>query len=1062
MSIKATATDTANLTASASASTLVTGLTEGTGLITGEVYDDTTGLPLAGVDVRATINGVARETQTDLRGRFAIAGAAGAAAVRVTRSGFTVVERRLTVPDRGVVEMVDARLTPLAAGVDVEATLGRDVGDAQARATFASGALSANARMQVTALSAQGLRGLLPAGWSPVGVVDVAPAGLTVSGDLVVNAANAHGIGAGVLLAVATWDETAGAWRFIEASVVTQGSPLTARVPKTGQVVWLLPDSQPASPPVQTPGELLTGVANGPVLPTDAAVAVSPDPRIAVYAPGFDSLVSASIVTASPLSSGLILRARLVERYDFIDSPRITPEPFVEDLVFYQFPGTPASPSAVFTVSPSVAFEAASLAEGIISVELVSSSDASLALIGRDGGRVTSATGEAFTLAPDVTPVDIAARIEKVQPESLGLVLPASLEAIGALQLSLNGATLAQSGVLSIPRPQGLVDDTGIVVARLVEIAEATRLQFVAVGRLAGDTLVSDTAVNGLTMPLPGVRSGGRYVFLRITQPFGLAFGLVRGVTNALAPNALVTISTLPLVAISGPDGSYVVPALVGTNELSATDVTSFDAVTVSVAIVSGGRARVDLRIEALAPRVTSVTPSDGEGDVALTAPIVLSFSEPIAPASASAITLETATGDVIPGAIHWSDANRVATFRATDPLATNAAHRVRVTTALQDAGGRNAASEFTSTFTTIDLAPRPTPPAGSISATVPGASNRTTVSATQGTAGLRDEVKIFNLTKNTFQIALVNPDGSFAATLDAKTTDKLRIGITTPGGAQTNIDIARFSQENADGSITSTVDASGGVLFGPERDPHGRARGHVPRRGRRHDGLRRRSGVPGGADAAAEDAVTRSPAASRLDFGGAEPTQYVDVSIPGGSWRHRRRPVGRRRCRGDRRPHAHGDLRHGARDRRPDPHVVAALPGRARGGDLRHRQVVAADRGRLRTLPESESVCGHRVVGPGRAAGVLRHRAVARGAVVVVPVRRVRCLRGQGSEHLPAGAVGTRDGDAQHAATAHPGRRPHAGRSRGLRSQQRHRGVVLLPADGRAPGARDEGGVWR
>lgn len=340
----------------------------------------------------------------------------------------------------------------------------------------------------------------------------------------------------------------------------------------------------------------------------------------------------------------------------------------------------------------------------------MSSSGASLGLIGRDGGRVT-ATGESFVLSPDATLVDIAARIERVPPQSLGLTLPAVIEALGAVQLSLNGVTLGQSGVLSMPRPEGLVDDTGVVIARLVEIADATRLQFVAVGRIAGDTLASDTAVTGLATLLPGVREGGRYIFLRITQPLGLAFGLVRGVSNLPAPGALVTTSTLP--ARGNRRGRRAVrPCAHRHNELTATDVASFDAVTVSVAIADGGRARADLRIEALAPRVTSVTPVDGEGDVALAAPVVLSFSEPIAPASGSAIVLEATGGGAIATA-HCSGATgTVRDVRATDPLASKSPYRVRVTTALQDAGGRNAATEFASTFTTIDLAPRPTPPA--------------------------------------------------------------------------------------------------------------------------------------------------------------------------------------------------------------------------------------------------------------------------------------------------------------------------------------------------------------
>jgi hypothetical protein len=155
-------------------------------------------------------------------------------------------------------------------------------------------------------------------------------------------------------------------------------------------------------------------------------------------------------------------------------------------------------------VSPSVVFDAASLAEGVIGVELVSGGDVSLSLIGREGGRVSALTGETFTLAPDITPSDIAARIERLHLDALGLALPASLEAFGAAHLSLNGVTLAQSGVLAIPRPQALVDDTGLVLVRLTgdRRGHTTRVR----GRrpIAGDTIVSETAVTGLAASLPG------------------------------------------------------------------------------------------------------------------------------------------------------------------------------------------------------------------------------------------------------------------------------------------------------------------------------------------------------------------------------------------------------------------------------------------------------------------------------------------------------------------------------------------------------------------------------
>jgi hypothetical protein len=113
-------------------------------------------------------------------------------------------------------------------------------------------------------------------------------------------------------------------------------------------------------------------------------------------------------------------------------------------------------------------------------------------------------------------------------------------------------------------------------------------------------------------------------------------------VNGAVAPGVLVTTSSLPLVAISRNDGGYAVPALAGTNELTATDVSS-DAVTVSVAIVNGGRAWADLRVQALAPRVTSVTPSMAKA-MSLGAPVsfVLRADRHV---ERDGIALETASG---------------------------------------------------------------------------------------------------------------------------------------------------------------------------------------------------------------------------------------------------------------------------------------------------------------------------------------------------------------------------------------------------------------------------------
>ncbi|HEX4913045.1 MAG TPA: PKD domain-containing protein, partial [Vicinamibacterales bacterium] len=877
LSIQALATDTAGLTAAASATTIVISATAAAGLVTGEVYDDSTGLPLPGASV-AVIGSASAAAFTDARGRFMVAGT-GRMRLIVEKPGFSAVERTVDVPVQGVVEMIDARLTPLAAEVIVEPALETSAGGQDVRARLTAGSLAVRTSLRATRIGGQGLRGLLPPGWSPVAAVDLSPPGVDFAQPAELSARNLTGIGQGALLAVARWDDQSGAWRFVGTAVAgPQDEPLTATIDRTAQYVWLVPDVLPVAPPEQVADTLLTGVAQ-PSLPAGASVTVSPDPRIAVYSPDFRALVSAALNVNGPLSSGVLLQARLAERYDFVERPRVAPEPFLHDFVFYQFPGVATQPKAFFTVSPSVAFEPAALAEGIIGVEVRAPGGAALASLGVDGGRVSLPTGEAFTLMPGSTAANVAVRLERLNPSSLALDLPPSLIALGGALVSMGDGVLGESGVLAISRPQDLVDESGLVIARLEEIGGATRLRLVAIGRIAGNQIVSDVAINGLGVPLVGIRQSGRYLVLRIASPSGFATGVVRGITTAPAPGALVGSSTLPLVALAADGGVYALVTLAGTNELNAVDVATLDAALVSVAVAADGIARRDLTLQALVPAVTSVTPANGGTDVTLGAPVVITFSKPIDPATMSGIVVEGPGGSGINGTRTLSDGNRVITFRPVDAFASNTAHRVRVLTSVQDTLGRSLLAEFSSGFTTIDTAPRPAPPAGAVSATVP-ASGQTTVRGTQGTAGLHDTVRIHNLTRNTFQVALVAPNGSFEATLAAQVTDRLRISITTPAGVETTVDLARFSQQNADGSVSSTVGAEGGVLDGPDG-----IKVDVPDGAFAGGAVITMASVPEAAFPIPLTPAQRTQfsfaGGVRLDFGGAQPSQYLNVSIP-------------------------------------------------------------------------------------------------------------------------------------------------------------------------------------
>ena len=90
------------------------------GMVRGEVYDDSKGLPLAGADVMLLGDSGAPLANpivlnADERGQFAIPAKPGDAIVRISKIGFTTVERTVTVPASTAITMVDARLTPLDA-----------------------------------------------------------------------------------------------------------------------------------------------------------------------------------------------------------------------------------------------------------------------------------------------------------------------------------------------------------------------------------------------------------------------------------------------------------------------------------------------------------------------------------------------------------------------------------------------------------------------------------------------------------------------------------------------------------------------------------------------------------------------------------------------------------------------------------------------------------------------------------------------------------------------------------------------------------------------------------
>ena len=883
---RAIATDFTGLTASSAADTVVRAQTIGAGMVFGEVYDDATGLPVPDVRVRLDGAGAAggpytETATTDTRGRYVIQGREGVARVTLSKVGWTTVVRIVTVAGNRAVEAIDARLTTLGGPLDVAAVLGRTFQSTDVHLDLPSGALSADATMHLTPVSAQGLAALLPIGWSPVAALDVLPNGLDLALPAVVSMRTVVTLPVATPIAVLAWDNAAGGWRVIATTTTgAAGAMLDATLARTAAVVWAVADMLPLAPPAAVAGDLLAGLdVAGPLGATDV-VQVTPQPNVVVYQPGVRSQVGGRLTTDQPVSSGRLLRANLLERYDFFSGTTTAPDPFRQDLVFYQIPGTVTALSASFVVSPSVVFEPAFLRQGVITVEIVERGAApDAAIIDATGGISTSAVGEAITVPPGALASGVPAVVSHVADADLGIVLVPPLQFIAAANVSLSGALLAAPASLSVPRPSGVFNDEGVILLRITEIDGGSRLALVALGRIAGDHIVSDVAVPGIAAPLDGIRQGGRYVFARISAPFGFVTGLVRGTSGAPFAGALIASSTVPSVALSQSAGQYVTVGLSGPVAVQALDIARRDTGAATGVLTPGGILRADLSIVLDPPRVTSVTPAGAAGNVSLGSPVVVSFSEPIDPASIGAFRVETG-GALVPGSVTLSDTNRLATFRATGGLVSATTYTVRVTTGLTDLSGRTLAAEFSAAFTSLDTAPPPPPPAGAITATIPGFDGLSTVSGTQGSAGLRDTVDVVNVTRQSSSRALVNPNGSFSTVIATALGDRLQVIITREGGAQTVVPTPPFARTNADGSRSVVTGAAGGRLDGPSGIVVDVPAGAFP------DGTlvtmryvdEARFPIPLTAEQRELFAFTGGVA---LDFGGAVPSHYLNVSLP-------------------------------------------------------------------------------------------------------------------------------------------------------------------------------------
>jgi RHS repeat-associated protein len=823
--------------------------TTGPGAVSGYVFDDSTGYVLKGASAALG----AQSSAADDGGLYSFVSASPSGLVRLSKDGYTSVERLFSVNPGEGAALFDARLTPLDAHANAldnsGGTAAGDGGRLQVR--FDAGALGNAADVRVTAVSPQGLANLLPYGWSPVpgGVVDVRPA--SGAGALILPAhlsvARSPYLSPGTSVVLARYDEAGHGWTVVAVALTAgQDGSLAAELPAFGQYAFLVADQGATAPPPPAVGAPLT--SGRPADPTalDAATATAVStPRTATYSADARSSINFVADAPTQLPSGVAVEASFGETYRLLggNEPLLVERP-AQDFVLYAFPAASAERpnrlGAFFIAKPTrTEFTIAELIGANVHVEIRTGRQPRVgALVGEGGGQVRSGSGGRLNIPAGAVATARPVYFGDVQPDVANVQLPAGYEIVAAYDVDLSGGTLARAAIISAPAVAG--DLSRVVVARVVTIGGQRGPKVVARAVEENGQLVSK--VNAPAVPsgvaLAGVTASGRYLFVRIADPFGYAKGAARDGAGAAAASVRVSNDRTPFVDVTGADGGFVLlgsagAGSAGANQLSAaslvTDATGGAAATLAA---QDAVADSDVTLSTTPLAVASVAPAQGAQGVVVTAPVTVTFNKPVASQSitGSSFTLTTAAGNPVLGTVTVHAGSRVVAFTPSATLAGSTAYRVTLTQAVRDIYGKPLSNVFTSTFTTAgvvrvddrlrperiqirypdaDGVSRVVIPAGAVpeGSTVVAINNNSgsTASTVAGTQGL--ELSIQARVGDEIALVVRQPDGvEYRVTQGAYRRDDGVVSVGASGGTLTSDDGQAVLEVPA-GAVTGQAD---------------------------------------------------------------------------------------------------------------------------------------------------------------------------------------------------------------------------------------------------------------
>jgi hypothetical protein len=465
------------------------------------------------------------------------------------------------------------------------------------------GSLAADSPITFTSISEQAPRLLFPQGWSPLSVVDIvspaafqAPVGLSL--------VDRSGAAAGRTAVVARFDEPSTQWVAILAATIPPVGPIEVEnVTSAGQYALLIADSGDGGPAAPSAGQPLESAAAVPV-PLNATGAGTVTPEVGRADDTTPAGAVVTVTASTPLRSGSQLRGDFMELFVMRDGRPVAPLDTSQDFIGYRVPSDSSGTSlaAHFPITASRTFGATELSEGTITVSMFRSSLASQSLIGTNGGGVESSDGSRMIAPAGAFAANVPVQLRRVDTATFQLTTPPGTSLVGVLDLDLSGQTSATPLTLSLAGGASLAP-TGsqVIVAELRDVRSRERLVFVTLANVDGSGLTTRTTIDALTVP--GVRSGGRYVFLRFDGALALVTGTARD-AGGRRDGHLTEIEQFPLVSVTGATGAFVLASPAGSFSLLATAAASLDQIRVQG---TTGVALPEIVIGISPPRVESI-----------------------------------------------------------------------------------------------------------------------------------------------------------------------------------------------------------------------------------------------------------------------------------------------------------------------------------------------------------------------------------------------------------------------------------------------------------------------